>query len=111
MPASLSSSERVSQRAPGAAPQRVARVGSEGSRSTVSDSWIRACALTVCVASILGSLAGCVTVRPEEREFLADPAMTFGSEGEVGAHEAHVLSNREGSAGASGVTGGGCGCN
>lgn len=50
-------------------------------------------------------------VRPEEREFLADPAMTFGSEGEAGAHEAHVLSNREGSYGAAGITGGGCGCN
>ncbi|WP_236605717.1 DUF4266 domain-containing protein [Sandaracinus amylolyticus] len=64
------------------------------------------------VIVLVGALAeGCVTVRPEEREFLADPAMTFGSEGEAGAHEAHVLSNREGSYGAAGVTGGGCGCN
>ena len=63
-----------------------------------------ACALGV-------GVSGCVTVRPEEREFLADPAMTFGSEGDAGAHEAHVLSNREGSYGAAGVTGGGCGCN
>ena len=63
------------------------------------------------VVCALSGVAGCVTVRPEEREFLADPAMTFGSEGEAGAHEAHVLSNREGSYGAAGVTGGGCGCN
>ena len=63
------------------------------------------------LACALVGVAGCVTVRPEEREFLADPAMTFGSEGEAGAHEAHVLSNREGSYGAAGVTGGGCGCN
>jgi len=50
-------------------------------------------------------------VRPEAREHLADPAMTFGSEGTAGAHEEHVLSNREGSYGAGSVTGGGCGCN
>ena len=54
---------------------------------------------------------GCVTVRPEEREFLADPAMSFGGGGEASAHEEHVFSNREGSAGAGDVTGGGCGCN
>jgi hypothetical protein len=54
---------------------------------------------------------GCVMVRPEAREHLADPAMTFGSEGTAGAHEEHVLSNREGSYGAGSVTGGGCGCN
>ena len=50
-------------------------------------------------------------VRPEEREYLADPAMTFGSEATAGAQEEHVLSNREGSYGAGLVTGGGCGCN
>ena len=57
------------------------------------------------------SASGCVTVRPEEREFLADPAMTFGAEGTAGAQEEHVLGNREGSYGAGSVTGGGCGCN
>lgn len=61
---------------------------------------------------IAGALAtGCVTVRPEEREYLADPAMTFGSEGTAAAQEEHVLSNREGAYGAGSVTGGGCGCN
>jgi hypothetical protein len=54
---------------------------------------------------------GCVLVRPEEREFLADPGMTFGAEGSAMAQEEHVLSNREGAAGAGSVTGGGCGCN
>jgi hypothetical protein len=62
--------------------------------------------------AIFGALAGgCVMVRPEEREFLADPAMTFGSEGTAAAQEEHVLSNREGAYGGSAVTGGGCGCN
>ena len=63
-------------------------------------------------AAIAGAMAaGCVMVRPEEREILADPSMTFGGEGDAEAHEAHVLSNREGSYGAAGVSGGGCGCN
>lgn len=57
------------------------------------------------------SLVGCVTVRPEDKEFLADPSMTFGSDGSDRAQEEHVLSNREGSFGGGGVGGGGCGCN
>ena len=57
------------------------------------------------------AVAGCVTVRPEQREFLADPAMTFGSGGQAEADLDHVLENREGSAGAATVSGGGCGCN
>ena len=57
------------------------------------------------------SASACVTVRPEDKEFLAEPGMTFGSEGERGAHEEHVLSNREGSYGGNNATGGGCGCN
>ena len=65
--------------------------------------------LLVCL--ILASLVGCVTVRPEEKEFLANPAMTFGSGGESSGQEEHVLHNREGSFGAGGVGGGGCGCN
>ena len=56
-------------------------------------------------------LAGCVTVRPDEKEYLANPAMTFGSGGEASGQEEHVFHNREGSFGAGGVSGGGCGCN
>ena len=56
-------------------------------------------------------LVGCVTVRPEDKEFLANPAMTFGSSGESGAQEEHVLGNREGSTGGQSISGGGCGCN
>ena len=68
--------------------------------------------VTVALALAAAALApGCVTVRPEQREFLADPAMTFGAGGMVEQNEDHVLSNREGSAGAGSVTGGGCGCN
>ncbi len=60
---------------------------------------------------LLVSLSACVTVRPEDKEFLADPSMTFGADGETQAAEEHVLTNREGSFGAGGVSGGGCGCN
>jgi hypothetical protein len=60
---------------------------------------------------LLLAVGGCVTVRPEDKEFLADPAMTFGADGETLAHEEHVLTNREGTFGGGGVTGGGCGCN
>ncbi len=76
-----------------------------GSRS-FSDDVLRAMSLALALA-----LAGCVTVRPDEREYLADPSMTFGSGGETQAHEEHVLSNREGSFGAGEISGGGCGCN
>jgi hypothetical protein len=55
--------------------------------------------------------AGCATVRPEEKEFLADPAMNFKSGGMTARHEQHVLDNREGSSGAGTARGGGCGCN
>ena len=67
----------------------------------------RAVALALAVAFV----SGCVTVRPEQRQFLADPSMTFGSGGQGAADLDHVLENREGSSGAATVSGGGCGCN
>lgn len=73
---------------------------------------LRGLALAALLAGLaFGASSGCVLVRPEQREFLADPAMTFGSEGEAAAQEEHVIGNREGSYGAGAVTGGGCGCN
>lgn len=65
-------------------------------------------AILLALASLIG---GCVTVRPEDKEFLADPAMTFGADGETASHEEHVFNNREGSFGGGGLSGGGCGCN
>jgi hypothetical protein len=64
-------------------------------------------ALFLCV---LGASA-CSTVKPQDKELLADPAMSYGSGGEVELQEEHVLSNREGAAGAGRASGGGCGCN
>ncbi|HEX4355031.1 MAG TPA: DUF4266 domain-containing protein, partial [Polyangiales bacterium] len=55
--------------------------------------------------------AGCAPVHPEEKEYLAEPAMTWGAESIPEQHERHVEENREGSVGGSNTTGGGCGCN
>jgi predicted outer membrane protein len=71
----------------------------------------RALALVALALTASAVAPGCVLVRPEEREILADESMTFGAEGEAAAQEDHVISNREGSYGAGAVTGGGCGCN
>ena len=57
------------------------------------------------------SLAGCVTVQPQQRAVLADPIMQFEGDAKAAAQVNHALENREGSYGGSGVTGGGCGCN
>lgn len=62
-------------------------------------------------AAGLLALCACVNVRPEDKEHLAEPAMTFGSEGMSEQHEQHVLDNREGSTGGGDTRGGGCGCN
>jgi len=59
----------------------------------------------------LSLASGCVTVRPEQRAILADPVMQFQGDPREAAQKQHVLENREGSFGGSGVQGGGCGCN
>jgi len=50
-------------------------------------------------------------VRPYERERLADPIMQFSRNSLPEKHVEHVRDVREGSRGATGVQGGGCGCN
>jgi len=67
----------------------------------------------------LGALAfgggGCAaskwTVRPHQRELLADRIMKFDADPQEQAAEQHILENREGAIGGSGTSGGGCGCN
>jgi hypothetical protein len=74
--------------------------------------WPRRWLLGVLAGALTAVAApGCVTVEPQNREYLADPAMRFGNQGTSGSHEQRVFSNREGSYGARGVSGGGCGCN
>jgi hypothetical protein len=50
-------------------------------------------------------------VKPFERERLADPVMKPLRDPLAAKHREHVLIVREGSRGANGVQGGGCGCN
>lgn len=71
--------------------------------------WVSA--LARLALALLLPAAGCVTVRPEEKEYLAEPAMTWGGESLAKQHEQHVVENREGSIGGSNTSGGGCGCN
>ncbi len=62
--------------------------------------------LFVCLA-----ISNCVTVRPYEREFLADKIMDFDANVEEISMERHFLDTREGSSGGEGGAGGGCACN
>jgi len=70
------------------------------------------------LALIAGSvLGGCAIkpiepwVKPYERERLADPIMAFSRSSLAERHRDHVRDVREGARGATGVQGGGCGCN
>ncbi len=70
--------------------------------------------LLSCAACALLLLTGCAIepwVKPYERERLADPIMKFAREALPERHREHVLTVREAGRGATGVQGGGCGCN
>lgn len=60
---------------------------------------------------LLASGCGKQAVRASEKEFLADRIMQFDADGQESAADSHIHSNREGSAGGTGTSGGGCGCN
>lgn len=72
-------------------------------------------------AALLGALALAVTVagcssvepwvKPYEREHLADPIMALSRNPISATYRDHVFETREGSHGATGAVGGGCGCN
>jgi len=59
--------------------------------------------------------AGCSTakwtVKPHQRELLADRIMQLDGDPQETAADEHILSNREGATGGTGTAGGGCGCN
>jgi hypothetical protein len=67
-------------------------------------------ALLACVLAACGALAGCATVKPYEKEHLADHLMTNPMEEMAAMHELKWLEAREGSTGGVGGTGGGCAC-
>ena len=64
------------------------------------------------IAALLG---GCSSlqpwVKPYERERLADPIMAFSRDNLPERHRDHAREVREAARGATGVQGGGCGCN
>jgi hypothetical protein len=66
-----------------------------------------ALALAACAAST----SACATVAPYERERLAKPDMELARNPDAAAGEEHAVNYREGSTGAMGASGGGCGCN
>ena len=63
----------------------------------------------------LVGVTGCADIRPwvkpYERNNLADPIMSLDRHGAAGSYIHHVYQAREGSRGAEGGAGGGCGCN
>lgn len=67
--------------------------------------------LLIGAAWLVSLTPGCVAVQPYERERLARPDMELGRREEVAAGEDHATAYREGSTGAMGTSGGGCGCN
>ncbi|MFO1339686.1 MAG: DUF4266 domain-containing protein [Burkholderiaceae bacterium] len=70
---------------------------------------------TLAVLGAAALLPGCALpepwVKPYERERLADPIMQLSRDTLAERHRDHVYTVREGARGATGVQGGGCGCN
>jgi hypothetical protein len=69
---------------------------------------------TLGLALVLVLLTGCQIqpwVKPYERDRLADPIMSFDRNPISSSYMSHVHEVREGSRGADGSAGGGCGCN
>jgi hypothetical protein len=71
----------------------------------------RGLAAVVALAILAGCAAPTPWVKPYEREHLADPIMSFSRDPISSTYLEHVLETREGSRGATGAVGGGCGCN
>ncbi len=70
--------------------------------------------VTVVVLAVAATVGGCAVepwVKPYEREHLADPIMQYSRGALADKHREHVRDVREGARGATGVQGGGCGCN
>lgn len=62
-------------------------------------------------ALVLGGAAGCVRVKPYQREALAVRAMSPETEAPESRFRQHWQDSREGSIGGFAAAGGGCGCN
>jgi hypothetical protein len=71
--------------------------------------------LRVALVALALLVGGCSiskwTVKPHQRELLADRIMQLDADQQERSAEEHVLANREGAIGGTGTSGGGCGCN
>ena len=54
--------------------------------------------------------SGCVTVKPHQRQHLAQPEMNPATDALEESYYSHIESAREGGFGGHGAAGGGCGC-
>jgi hypothetical protein len=68
-------------------------------------------AVRIALVAALACGGGCATVRPYEKEALADPVMSFRADAAEASEELHWLEAREGSTGGAGGAAGGCACN
>jgi len=72
---------------------------------------LRPALLAACVLMTAGCSGIQPWVKPYERDRLADPIMAWDRDAISSAYLDHIREAREGSRGASGSAGGGCGCN
>jgi hypothetical protein len=68
-------------------------------------------ALAAFVLFVAAALAGCVRVKPYQREHLAKRTMVDDRDQGEARFDQHARGSREGAEGGSGEAGGGCGCN
>lgn len=69
----------------------------------------RICRLTAALALLL--VAGCATVKPWDRDLLAEKKMSFIPSPMLHAIDEHIYFSKEASMGGMDAGGGGCGCN
>lgn len=72
-----------------------------------SAKWLRL--VVVCALPVIAG--GCATVRPWDRDLLAEQRMRFIPSPMLHAIDEHIYFSKEASMGGQDVSGGGCGCN
>jgi hypothetical protein len=83
-------------------------------RTNLENRLLRIAGRALLAAAAIGALGACHMepwVKPYERDHLADPVMSFDRDPVSSVYTDHVHEVREGSRGATGSAGGGCGCN
>jgi hypothetical protein len=73
--------------------------------------WLLIATVAAGLAGGCATAPGLATVKPHQRELLADRIMNLDGDAQERAADQHMMSNREGAVGGTGTSGGGCGCN